>query len=134
MSRWIGACSALVLCCVLGGCGGQGSKVTGTVTLDNAPLTTGTVAFYPNQPGPTAYGQIDGSGRYSLNTGTDAGLAPGTYTVTVDATELIPPTPQNPEPLPKLLTPERYRDKATSGIVVEVKPGSNDIPIELTSK
>ena len=134
MKGWLGIGVVLVFASIVGGCGGQGAQVTGTVTLDNEPLTTGTVSFHPEQPGPFAYGQIDSSGRYTLNTGTEEGLTPGNYTVTVDATELVPATPTNPEPLPKLLTPERYRDKTTSGIAVEVKPGSNEIPLELTSK
>jgi len=134
MSRWIGIFCFVALGYVAGGCDGRGAQVSGTVTLDNEPLTTGTVSFHPNQPGPFAYGQVDSVGRYYLSTGTEKGLSPGSYTITVDATELVPPTPSNPEPLPKLITPERYRDKTTSGIVVEVKAGGNDIPIELTSK
>lgn len=118
---------------LLAGCSDKPSQVSGVVTLDDQPLTKGTVAFYPQEAGQIAYGQIGGNGRYSLSTGTDDGLVPGSYTVTVEATELVPATPQNPEPLPKLLTPEKYRDKASSGIVVEVKPGSNSIPLELKS-
>ena len=134
MRAWIHFACLVAVSGLAAGCGGEGAQVGGTVTLDDVPLTTGTVSFYPNQPGPVAYGQIGSGGQYALSTGTEEGLTPGTYSVTVSATELVPATPSNPEPLPKLLTPERYQDKATSGIVVEVKPGNNEIPIKLTSK
>ena len=116
------------------GCSSQEAQVSGTVTIDDQPLSAGTVAFYPQGPGAIAFGQIDSNGRYQLNTGSETGLTPGSYAVTVEATELVPPTPTNPEPIPKLLTPERYRDKASSGLLVEVKTGNNDIPLQLSSK
>ena len=116
------------------GCSTQDSQVSGTVTLDDQPLPLGTVAFHPQEAGPIAFGQVNSSGRYSLNTGTESGLKPGSYAVTIEATEIVEPTPGNPEPLPKLLTPAKYRDKQVSGLIVEVKPGKNDIPLKLHSK
>ena len=35
-----------------------------------------------------------------------------------------------PVPLGKFEVPQKYRDPATSGLVAQVKEGSNDIPIE----
>ena len=69
--------SMLVLAAAAAGCfGANAASVSGTVTLDGQPLTTGNVSFYPDGgSGAPAYGQIDSSGRYSLSTGTDAGLA-----------------------------------------------------------
>jgi hypothetical protein len=116
------------------GCGGQAANVSGTVTLDDQRLSSGTVAFHPEQPGPIAFGQIGSSGGYELSTGTEEGLQPGSYTVTVEATELAPATASNAEPMPKLLTPKKYQDKKTSGLVAEVKAGGNDIPLKLQSK
>src|SRR4051812_37296397 len=73
------------------GCGGpQAARVSGTVTLDDQPLTKGSVTFNPVGTGALASGQIDAQGRYQLRTGTDLGCAPGSYIVTVVATEPVP--------------------------------------------
>jgi hypothetical protein len=117
------------------GCGGpNAASVSGTITLDGKPLPTANVSFYPdggaNAP---AYGQSDASGRYSLSTGPDAGLAPGKYVAVVVATK-EPPQPYDKTgaeipPIP--ITPHKYSDTNTSDLKVEVKAGSNDIPLAL---
>ena len=127
------ACGLLLL---LGaaGCGENlGATVSGVVTLDDKPLTTGNVAFVPKGQGTISYGQIDASGKYSISTATTKGMVPGPYTVTVVATEPIPENPGNVEVVPKLLTPAKYSDASTSDLQVEVKAGANDIPLKLKS-
>ena len=125
----------LVAICGFGGCSDSlGAKVSGVVTLDDKPLTTGHVAFVPKAgSGTIGNGQIDGSGNYVIQTGTSAGLAPGAYTATVVATEPIPESGGNVEVVPKLLTPAKYSSDSTSDLHVEVKPGNNDIPLKLKS-
>ena len=130
--------SLLLLCAICVGCGGPyDSYVSGVVTLDGAPLTRGTVTFSPAQPGPVAYGSIDGSGNYSLNTGREEGLKSGQYAVSVVAKEDstpdesgrgLPPTPG------KNITPEWYASKQNSGLSFTVESGSNDINLTLTSE
>ncbi len=79
----------------LAGCGDkvQGRAglvpVTGKVTLDGKPLTTGTVSFIGSGGNNEAFtGQIDGSGNYKLGASpTDPGALPGEYKVIVMATE-----------------------------------------------
>ena len=116
------------------GCAPNASQVTGNVQLDGKPLTTGTVSFHPTASGPVAYGQLDATGKYELSTGTNEGLQPGSYIVTVTATETLPQTDPNAETQVKLLTPARYGNKETSGLTAEVKAGKNEIPFVLQSK
>jgi hypothetical protein len=120
------------------GCSGpNAASVSGSVTLDGQPLTTGMVGFYPDggESAP-ANGQIDASGNYSLSTGTAVGLAPGKYIAIVVATK-DPPQPYDKTgaeipPIP--ITPAKYGNTNTSDLRVEVKPGKNTIPLALRSK
>jgi len=118
------------------GCGGPHSaKVTGQVTLDDQPLTKGDVSFHPaDGKGAVAIGAINAEGKYSLSTGTDAGLAPGSYVATVVATEEIKPTRPNEESIFKPITPNKYGTTANSDLKFDVKAGANDIPLKLKSK
>jgi hypothetical protein len=116
------------------GCGGAKSTVSGRVTLDSKPLTTGDVAFYAGEGTALAIGHIDSSGYYQLQTGTEKGLQPGTYQVTVVASEVIEPTTPFASPTPRLLTPPKYGNVETSGLIVEVKPGANRFDIDLRSE
>jgi hypothetical protein len=119
------------------GCGGpNAASVSGTITLDGKPLPTANVSFYPDGgTSAPAYGQSDANGRYSLSTGTDAGLAPGKYVAVVVATK-DPPQPYDKTgaeipPIP--ITPHKYSDTNTSDLKVEVKAGGNNIPLALQS-
>jgi len=120
---------------VLAGCfGPHAASVTGQVTFDGQPLTSGNVSFYPDGgKGAPAYGQIDAQGNYTLSTGTEAGLEPGPYIAVVVATK-EPPQPvdaQGVEIPPIPITPAKYGDVASSDLRVEVKAGKNDIPLAL---
>ena len=119
------------------GCSGpNAASVSGNVTLDGEPLTTGMVGFYPEGGnGAPANGQIDSNGNYSLSTGTDVGLAPGKYTAIVVATK-DPPQPYDKTgaeipPIP--ITPAKYGSTTTSDLRVEVKAGKNTVPLALKS-
>jgi len=121
--------SALLLF-LLAGCGAHESAVTGKVTIDGAPFTSGTVAFYPAAGGAAAYGSIQSDGAYTLETGTSGGLAAGDYVATVVAT--TPPQPGFP--FGKMLAPVRYNNVKTSDLKFTVKVGSNKIDLPLQSK
>lgn len=130
-----GSVAATAIVCVLfAGCSENSAQVSGTVQLDGKPLTTGTVSFHPTGAGPVAYGQLDTTGNYELSTGTSAGLAVGTYVVTVTAMEMLPPENPQDETIPKLLTPPSYGDKSTSDLRAAVQPGKNRVPLELKSQ
>jgi hypothetical protein len=117
------------------GCGGgQAAQVSGRVTLNDQPLATGTVTFHPaDGEGAVAVGLIDVQGRFQISTGTDAGLAPGAYIVTVVATEAFQPADPNAEVQYRDLAPARYANVAESDLKVDVKAGSNDVPLVLRS-
>ena len=92
-------------------------SVSGTVTFDGRPLKTGTVTFLPIGNGPVGYGTVQSNGSYRVRTGTESGLPPGEYRVTVVATGPIPkPTAENPEPLPESLIPNKYGSPTASGL------------------
>lgn len=139
MSNWMKTALYLTLTagCLAGmsGCGGsQASTVSGQVTLDGVALERGAVVFHPEEGGPVAYGSIDASGNYTVQTGDQHGLAPGEYAVTVVSTTIPPPaTRDNPEPVGELITPPRYRDRQTSGLLFTVLPGENTIHLELSA-
>lgn len=125
----------ILLALVTTGCGeAHDASVTGTVSLDGQPLTKGAVTFTPVQAGAMAVANIQPDGSYSVYTGDQAGLEAGEYRVTVAATEMPAATPEDPEPLPKLLTPARYSDPSTSGLTLKVTPGSNRFDISLDNK
>ena len=128
--------AALAGVALLAGCGGSGS-VSGKVTLDGQPLTTGTVTFHPVGSGPVAIGTIGPDGRYELAVGQDRSVPPGDYVVTVEATEPVAAEPApakgppRPPAAPKGLTPDKYADKAATDLRFTVKPGGNTINLEL---
>jgi hypothetical protein len=120
------------------GCGGTyPSSAYGVVTLDGRTVPRGAVAFQPVGGGASAYGLISDDGKYVVRTGREDGLPSGDYQVTVTANEApsaadvekgLPPPPG------KAITPAWYRMKETSGLKFNVKPGKNEINLELTSK
>lgn len=142
MKIWLAVMSASIriaclVCLATCGCGGPyDASVSGVVTLDGNPLPRGTVAFNPENTGPTAYGQIDSSGNYSVKTGREEGLSSGNYVLTVVANEL--PTEEGrdggPPPAGKPITPMWYRSPETSGLTLTVEAGSQTHDISLTNQ
>ncbi len=119
------------------GCGGAyDSSVSGEVSLDGNPVQTGAVAFMPESGGPTAYAQIDSAGRYDVYTGKEVGLTAGSYGVTVVSRER--PAMEysklgGPPPPGRMLTPPWYAVAQFSPLKFQVKPGKNEINLELNS-
>jgi hypothetical protein len=116
------------------GCRGGGT-VSGTVTLDGAPLKAGTVTFHPVGDGPAAIGSIKPDGSYELAVGAERSIPPGEYVVTVEGNESAsseaPADPRTPPRPPKRITPDKYASKDRSDLRVTLKAGSNKIPLEL---
>jgi hypothetical protein len=127
----------VTLAVVVAGCSSpNAASVSGSVTLDGQPLTTGMVSFYPEGgEGAPATGSINSSGNYSLSTGTDSGLAPGKYIAIVVATK-DPPQPYDKtgaEVPPIPITPAKYGSTNSSDLKIEVKAGKNTVPLALQS-
>lgn len=127
------------------GCGGGATDslprhaASGNVLLDKKPLSSGSIAFDPVDPGkPNAVsvGATIRDGSYSVPQ--SEGLTPGSYRVSINSTAEIaavslteaPGAP--PKARPKDLVPEKYNAKST--LKAEVKADeSNRFDFELSS-
>lgn len=108
------------------------APVTGTITLEGAPLPDAQVQFVPapGTEGPPALAFTDASGRYELETAGVKGAIVGSHLVRIEAR--AKPKDET-DTLPMLLTPERYADTATSGLTATVEAQkSNEINFNLT--
>ncbi len=122
----------IALSCILFcGCGGELASVGGTVTLDGKPLDRGTVVFHGEERA-QGVGKIEVGGSYSVRTGTQGGLAPGTYRVTVSAFDTKPAPNGQDEPIPLLVTPAKYNSPETSELQAQISAGSNQCAFDLT--
>jgi hypothetical protein len=113
------------------------AEVTGRVTVNGQPLTSGMVAFMCEQ-GPVAKGQISSDGSFRMDPydpSAGKGVVVGRYQVMISA-----PDPKAQAAvkghdygsIPSLI-PERYSVPATSGLTFEVKRGQrNAANFELT--
>lgn len=137
------ACWTSVTCLLLAGCGGRKEipvgTVSGTVTLNGAPVKTGTVVFLDPKTGVGASAPLDGQGRFSI----DVPVRTGRYSVALQAPSMPAPhemLPPGHEMKPDQSTyqtfdvPNRLQSIETSGVSVEVKEGKNALPIEFASK
>lgn len=123
----------------LSGCGNGMAGVSGTVTLDGKPMVGDrdhriTVLFVPESgAGPSATARLDGSGHYQLATGSQSGITPGAYLVTVTAVEVQRSSDPNSPPAMRRVSPERYADPKKSGFRADVQSGSNTFDFDLKS-
>ena len=142
------------------GCGaGEGEptySVTGTVTLNGAPVEGVAVSFVPDGSGQSAVGVTDASGKYALTTRKkDDGATVGRYKVSFAKYEGQPPAAAgstkvhadydvsneyppgyNPDAVPeaapaKNLLPPKYSDPNSSGFTAEVGKSGNTYDFDL---
>ncbi|MFM8270983.1 MAG: hypothetical protein ACKODX_01415 [Gemmata sp.] len=120
------------------GCGGGlDATVTGKVTVDGRDAPIGEVTFYPagdDTSRPTPRGLIGPGGVYALKVGSQDGLPAGEYRVAIQVMDTPPPPKGNEPPAARPLSPARYGNPDTSGLVFTVKPGPNTIDLPLTTK
>lgn len=132
-TRFIAAATASIVV----GCGSpHDARVHGVVTLDGRPLTIGEVQFHSLGDSATAYGRLGEGGAYQLSTGTESGIDPGEYQVTVVAKEPFPanmPAGTTP-PIPKVISPQIYGRLETTPFKFTVVAGDNTIDLALTEK
>jgi hypothetical protein len=136
MQCFLGVCRSLQHCVMLtalalSGCGNANmnvAPVSGTVTLDGAPLKAASVTFQPKDGGRPSFGVTNEQGRYvleySLN---ELGAKVGACTVRISTEN----RDDDAGAKAKELVPKRYR---TAPIEVQVESKSNTIDIALTSK
>lgn len=128
-------------------------RVTGTVTLKGQPVAGAAITFVPTGEGGEAASAItDAHGKYALTTWEAGdGARPGEYRVKVSAQQQTAVDPsklvqnltieeeqkiyvesKKGAPPAKRLTPAKYEDDQTSGLMhtVEKKPTTFDIKIE----
>jgi hypothetical protein len=120
---------AVCLCLAASGCGdGKPTRVpvAGTVLIDGAPVTHGSIMFIPSAGRP-AGGGIDSDGSFTLTCyERNDGATPGVHRVKVTAIEPID------ERSNRWHAPKKYADEKTSGIEVEITEPIDDLKIELT--
>jgi hypothetical protein len=114
--------------------------VSGTVSFQGKPTPGAVVLFHPAAD-PDSYkkriaGIVDDEGSFEMSTGVSAGMRPGVepgqYKVTISWAEPIDPNDRDSDMGPDLL-PVKYKDHKTSGLMVEIEAGSNELdPFELT--
>jgi hypothetical protein len=119
------------------GCGKEKrnlATVTGKVTYHGKPLSFGAVIFQP-EGGQFAVGEIQPDGTFEMVTANEGkGAVVGKNGVRVNCFEKPAGSkPGGERALGKSLIPEKYSSCATSGITVDVKPGTNE-PVILELK
>lgn len=129
---------SMTACLMVSGCGNGLSQVSGIVTMDGQPLNAGddvhaTIFFQPASGGPSAAGVLNADGEYSLSSGSQKGVAPGEYLVTVSATKLIPTQNPGETPTGKLISHPKYVSAKTSGLRFQVTEGRNEINVPIES-
>jgi hypothetical protein len=123
------------------GCGGDSSgryAITGTVTLDGAPLDKGNISFQPTEGAKTTSGAIVNAGSFSIPK--DKGLLPGKYRVEVyaaapgggGAADADAPPGEGPPP-PKELVPPDWNEESKQTIEVK-KEGPFKFSFEIATK
>lgn len=136
------AASLLVAACALAcwGCGKSDlGSVSGTVTLDGAPLEGAEINFMPVGGGGVSFAETDSEGRYTLTYADGSkGAVIGQHTVSINKEKPEIPAGtgdkvDRPEDYgPSGLLPPKYNDKTE--LRAEVKAGDNKIDFPLTSK
>lgn len=124
----------------LAGCGQEGGRgqieVTGTVTLDGAPLGGAAVMFGGAAGADPVTAVTDASGQFRLqavagrNSVAVSKTEPGAGGPPADDDGLMPIDGAPPKPT-KPLVPQKYANFRTSGLEVDVSSGMKPVTIEL---
>lgn len=117
-----------LMACVVGCNGSNRVVVKGKVTYNDKPVTSGTISFL-SQDYPSAYGDLQPDGSYTLHTEKPGdGATPGKYKVIVvamqDQANLLP---EQRSPLPAPTVPFKYTSLATTDLTAEVEKGKENV-------
>jgi len=135
--------SLLLLLLAAGGCGGEEfplARVSGTVTLDGAPVADAFIGFEPQrqgdslEAGPGSYGKTDQQGRFRLKSlHGDDGAVIGPHVVRISTLDVAPPGLEGDlEIVAEERIPARYVDGSTLRFTVPAD-GTDQANFELTS-
>jgi hypothetical protein len=121
-----------VLAGLVGCGGGKTAPVNGRVKLkdgsDVSVLAGYSLTFEAEGDKTSAVGEVDRDGAFKLSTfGANDGAMPGKYRVAINP----PNNPDPDKPPTRSKLPARYANLETSGLTAEVKPGQNNIELEL---
>jgi hypothetical protein len=125
----------MAACVVVNGCGDSNrAAVSGTVTLDGAPLEQGVINFFPAEgnKGPTAGGTIT-SGRYEI--ASEKGVAVGSNRVTISSVQKTGRKIQGVDVVHEErleAVPAKYNSETT--LVHDVQPGKNVLDFDLQDR
>lgn len=123
--------SLLVGVFLLNGCGPteKTGTVKGKVTLAGKPVTGLLLNIVQTGKGVGASTTLDENGGFAIT----EPLPVGEYLVAITPPVPVPPTPGQPLPkyVPPSVIPKRYTQEETSGLKIEVKPGENDVDLNL---
>jgi hypothetical protein len=124
------ACLALFGCAKKGGL--ETAPVTGKVTYKGKPLPNGTVMFVPGE-GPAATGEIAADGTYHLTTyAPNDGAVLGKHKISITAlADMSNLLPEQRNPLPPSLIPDKFMSHDSSGLTAEVARGNNEVNLDL---
>lgn len=130
-----------LLLVAMAGCGGSNplgrQAVSGTVTLDGAPLDSGSIEFTPLEGSGIASGAVIAAGKYEIPA--ESGLPPGKYRVSIVDNPPAPPLPpghmpgDDLPPQPKPRVPAAWNRNSTQQIEVTEK-GPNQFDFHITTK
>jgi hypothetical protein len=95
------------------------APVTGTVTYQGKPLTTGRIAFF-HPSGQAAGAKLEADGTFKLS------AFQGSNRIAIECNEPESDTGGRRGVRPKSLIPERYINYTASGLTLEVKPGEKN--------
>lgn len=130
----------------VGGCGTkypETAPVSGKITVDGVPVTTGRIIFYPTSGARLSSGEIQPDGNYSLTTfKAGDGALLGSHRVVIESTKVVGPTSaktiadESQTPVSALgrviwLVDEKYSQPSTTDLSAEVKRGPNGIDFHL---
>ncbi len=133
-SRRILSFVLLVGTAVFNGCGrSEFASLTGRVTLDGEPLPTAVITFISDD-GTSGYANVEPDGDYVAKSGSDEGLKPGKYRISVVAFKPEVITDRKEAKTPQPITPPRYTDPAQSGFEFNLTDAGGTYDLELKSK
>lgn len=123
------------VCLVLAGCGSgrpETAVVRGKIIYKEKPVPNGTITFIP-KAGPSATGEIQSDGTYTLTTFRpgDGAILGEHIVIIVAMQDMSNRLPEERNPLPPPIVPDKYTNIATTDLKAQVSAGENVIDFKL---